>query len=375
MKEGYIRSLDGVRALAILLVMAFHANLIRFGWMGVQLFFVLSGFLITRILWEDKFRNEPLSSKWKRFLLRRSLRIFPLYFLYLIGIGLVYLVLSFPSYYPTYAPYLFTYTVNYTRLFPEWQGNPLFTHLWSLSIEEQFYLFFPLLVYLLPGRWLKIILVALILLTPLTRYFLFQYFDARTSSYVAADAVYWHTLSHLDAFFLGGLIPVFSLHKNWKRTGLLLAGSILLAVVCGLIYYYAANTPGPWWISLGFDHAQVESLAYVWQYTVLDLVFFSLVLFLAARNNRQGRGFVRLLEHPVLVRIGQVSYGMYIFHWLVLVYIIDRLVPGTTSWSRVLLFLPYVLLVYLIAELSFTFFESHFMKMKKKLGGRKADGY
>ena len=146
-------------------------------------------------------------------------------------------------------------------------------------------------------------------------------------------------------------------------------------MVCGLIYYYAANTPGPWWISLGFDHAQVESLAYVWQYTVLDLVFFSLVLFLAARNNRQGRGFVRLLEHPVLVRIGQVSYGMYIFHWLVLVYIIDRLVPGTTSWSRVLLFLPYVLLVYLIAELSFTFFESHFMKMKKKLGGRKVDGY
>jgi peptidoglycan/LPS O-acetylase OafA/YrhL len=370
MKEGYIRSLDGVRALAILLVMAFHAHLIKFGWIGVQLFFVLSGFLITRILWQDKFREESLSSKWKRFLVRRSLRIFPLYFLYLIGIGLVYLVLSFPSYYPTYAPYLFTYTVNYTRLFPEWQGNPLFTHLWSLSIEEQFYLFFPLLVYLLPGRWVKIILVALIILTPLTRYFLFQYFNARTSSYIAADAVYWHTLSHLDAFFLGGLIPVFSLHQKWKHTGLLLAGSILLALVCGLVYYYSANTSGPWWLSLGFDHAQVERLAYVWQYTVLDLVFFSLVLFLAARQHRQGKGFVRLLEHPVLVRIGQVSYGMYIFHWLVLVYIIDRLVPGTTSWSRLLIFLPYVLLVYLIAELSYSFFETHFMKMKKKFGGK-----
>ena len=72
MKGGYIKSLDGVRALAIILVMSFHANLNHFGWMGVQLFFVLSGFLITRILLHEK--DLPTSSgfKLKKFWTRRS---------------------------------------------------------------------------------------------------------------------------------------------------------------------------------------------------------------------------------------------------------------------------------------------------------------
>src|SRR3954469_10344160 len=141
MNDGYIKSLDGVRALAIILVMTFHAGITHFGWMGVQLFFVLSGYLITGILWKEKFRDVSLSFKFKKFWVRRSLRIFPLYFGYLVALGLTFLVLHFPSYYTLYAPYLFTYTFNYTRLLSGWQGNPLFTHLWSLSIEEQFYLF------------------------------------------------------------------------------------------------------------------------------------------------------------------------------------------------------------------------------------------
>src|SRR3954464_5417017 len=139
MGEGYIRSLDGVRALAIVLVMTFHAQMNHYGWMGVQLFFVLSGFLITGILWKEKFRQERLPNKFKKFWARRSLRIFPLYFGYLAVLGLTYLIIHFPVYYPTYFPYLVSYTFNYSRTIPGWQGNPLFTHLWSLSIEEQFY--------------------------------------------------------------------------------------------------------------------------------------------------------------------------------------------------------------------------------------------
>src|SRR5215210_7231030 len=109
-QQGYIKSLDGVRAVAIVLVMAFHSGIIQFGWMGVQLFFVLSGYLITGILWKEKSRTVSVKTKLKNFWARRSLRIFPLYFGFLLVIALIYLIFHFPGYFPKYAPYLFTYT-------------------------------------------------------------------------------------------------------------------------------------------------------------------------------------------------------------------------------------------------------------------------
>src|ERR1700694_2002377 len=102
MREGYVRSLDGARAIAILLVMTFHAELTRFGWLGVQLFFGRSGFLITGILWREKAKAGDLSHKFRRFWLRRSLRIFPLYFGYLLFLAVTYLLFHFPGYYPIY---------------------------------------------------------------------------------------------------------------------------------------------------------------------------------------------------------------------------------------------------------------------------------
>ena len=89
--DGYIKSLDGVRAIAIILVMTFHAELNHFGWMGVQLFFVLSGYLITSILWKEKFKPETISFRLKKFWVRRSLRIFPLYFGFLFFLGILFL--------------------------------------------------------------------------------------------------------------------------------------------------------------------------------------------------------------------------------------------------------------------------------------------
>ena len=91
---GYIKSLDGIRAIAIILVMSFHADLTHFGWFGVQLFFVLSGFLITGILWKEKQAQTSLQYKFKKFWTRRSLRIFPLYFGYFIACKFILFILS-----------------------------------------------------------------------------------------------------------------------------------------------------------------------------------------------------------------------------------------------------------------------------------------
>src|SRR5882757_9932541 len=101
--------------MAIILVLSLHTGITHFGWIGVQLFFVLSGFLITGILWKEKSAPTTVLFKLKKFWVRRSLRIFPLYLAYLLVLGLLYLALHVPPNYHEWFPYLVTYTFNFTR--------------------------------------------------------------------------------------------------------------------------------------------------------------------------------------------------------------------------------------------------------------------
>jgi peptidoglycan/LPS O-acetylase OafA/YrhL len=364
---GYIKSLDGVRAIAILLVMTFHANMNYFGWMGVQLFFVLSGFLITGILWREKEREGTMGFKLKKFWVRRSLRIFPLYFGWLIFLGITYLAFHFPSYFETYFPYLATYTVNYSRTLPEWQGNPLFTHLWSLAIEEQFYLFFPFVMFLLPRRWVKYFMIFFVLFSPVTRFLIGEYYEGRGfAEPVVADAVYWNTLSHLDAFFMGGLIPVFSLDRRITNPRWLLLFSFIIAVALGFLNYLEATPAGVAYVSeLGYNHGQTARYEHVWHYSALNLLFASLILALASAGEKDSF-LSRIFRTEWLVAVGRVSYGMYVFHWAVLVYVFHRIIPVQSWWMKMVMFVPYAVTVYVLAKLSYRFFESYFLKLKER---------
>jgi peptidoglycan/LPS O-acetylase OafA/YrhL len=371
--NGYIKSLDGIRAIAIILVMSFHYDMTYFGWFGVQLFFVLSGFLITGILWKEKQSQSSLQYKFKKFWTRRSLRIFPLYFGYLLFVGLSYLLFHFPSYYSYYAPYLFTYTFNYTRSLPQWQGNPLFTHLWSLCIEEQFYLFFPLIIFLCPPKFIKYLMVIIIALSPISRFALGEYYKSKgLSPDVVADAVYWNTLSHLDAFFMGGIIPVLSLNKKIKKPQFIFFGAIAIAFTAGLINFLTINSGHSYLNDLGYDHGQSKLYQHVWQYTCLNLVFASFILLLVSNYSNKLTAFIRKsFESNWMVRIGKVSYGMYIFHWAILVYFYNRFFHADNIYFKLVLFIPYVIIVYLFAEVSFRLYESKFLKLKDKLSFKK----
>lgn len=371
--SGYIKSLDGIRAIAIILVMSFHADITYFGWTGVQLFFVLSGFLITGILWKEKQAQTSLSYKFKKFWIRRSLRIFPLYFGYLIFVSLSYIFFHFPSYYSYYAPYLFTYTFNYTRSLPQWHGNPLFTHLWSLCIEEQFYLFFPLIIFLCPPKFIKYLMLIMIALAPLSRFALGEYYKSKgLSADVVADAVYWNTLSHLDAFFMGGIIPVLSLHKKIKKPHLIFLVSLVIAVGAGILNFMNVHSGNSYINDLGYKHGQSENYQHVWQYTCLNFVFASFILSLVSIHGNKFIAFLRKsLESSWMIRIGKVSYGMYIFHWAILVYVYNRFFHTENIYLKLALFIPYVVIVYLFAELSFRLYESKFLKYKDKLSFKK----
>ena len=132
------------------MVIGFHYGRLGFGWAGVEIFFVLSGFLITSVLLADA--DLPVGLYLKRFYWRRLLRIFPLYYFYLGLVAAAYLMTGRPSLFGRYWPSLLTYTFNFEFLLPSYRNEYTFGHFWSLSIEEQFYLFWPLALYFLDRR-------------------------------------------------------------------------------------------------------------------------------------------------------------------------------------------------------------------------------
>ena len=372
--KHYIKSLDGVRAIAILLVMTFHAEITRFGWMGVQLFFVLSGYLIIGILWREKFTDAPTSYKFKKFWVRRSLRIFPLYFGYVAFLILSYVIFHSPATLPEYLPYLVTYTFNYSLHLPELLG-PVFTFLWSLSVEEQFYIFFPFIILLCKPKFTKNLMLVIIFAGPLIRFLLGAWYQSEgLVDNVIANSVYWNTFSHLDAFFIGGIIPVLSLDKKIKKPQIIFFICLIVAFAAGLFNYIFSKDTNHYIIDLGYQHGQTNLYDHVWPFTVLNCLFASFILLLVSdHKNAFAKWVCKILETNWVVRIGRVSYGMYVFHWLLVVYFYHHLFHTNNLYLKTALFPLYVLIVYIVSEISFRLFESKFLILKDKLSLKPKD--
>lgn len=382
----YIKSLDGIRAVAVLLVMAFHFGYLGFGWLGVQVFFVLSGFLITQILYEQK--TLPLGHYLKRFYWRRTLRIFPLYYGYLLLLALTFVLLGEPDDFGRTAPTLFTYTYNFTRMLPDDPGGGTLSHFWSLAVEEQFYLVWPLVIFAVPRRWFKRVLIGLIIGIPLLRLGLGQWaLTWAENSDHAGRIVYAFTFSHFDAFATGAAVALFRFDRVQHPRRLFYA-ALLALVVIGLLNDRSLALQGftnPW--TLAGDGAAVtcapERFAllnqlcnyrafglhihmfangqYVWGYTLINLVSGAAIL-----ASRERRPVARWLENRVIVRLGQISYGLYVFHMPVLVYLSRFIAYDHLSLRGVGVFVVYCLLTWIVAEISFRFFESRFTALKDR---------
>ncbi|MGC6488217.1 MAG: acyltransferase family protein [Planctomycetota bacterium] len=381
-----IRNLDGVRGLAILLVVFFHLPTepgwggalgltLPFGWMGVQLFFVLSGFLITRILLRDK--GDRLGAYLKRFYVRRVLRIFPLYYGYLLVLALVYAATAVPAQLETYWPYLTTFTWNWTRADAGWEESNRFVHLWSLSVEEQFYLFWPLLVFALPRRGVQLAAVAAIVGCPFVRMSFADVYAARgLDAYTVYDATYWNTLGQLDAFAWGALLalaPAATLARVPARAALAVAAAAFLVAGVGWQLYTVAP-PAPladahlevtlatagYWFPLGLPTPLgAASAQHVWGYTLIDMLSAALVLYAVTRPPTW------LLANRVVVDVGQVSYGMYVLHLPVLA-LVTWLGAGAlevTSWAGAVVYLA---TLYGASKAVFLLWERPFLRLKAR---------
>jgi peptidoglycan/LPS O-acetylase OafA/YrhL len=346
----HIKSLDGIRGVAILSVFLFHAGLFAPGWIGVQLFFVLSGFLITNILLKEK--SRPLSPYLVRFYWRRSLRIFPLYFLFVLIAFIVYALTAQPSRLSQDWPYLITYTVNFARL-RNADIDANFVHLWSLAVEEQFYLTWPLVVYFMRLSHLKRLVLAILVAGPMIRLGLYEAFQGSDPDWVGRN-IYCLPISQFDAFAAGGAISAYRLEMVRAPARWLLVCSAL-TIICGaacLAFEHFVYRDAIKW-SLGYPMYLLPCYGFVWGYSLLNA--FSAALVVTAL---QPNVVANALQYRPLVRLGRISYGIYVYHVPVLI------TCAAFVQSKSTCFAISAALTIIIAELSFRFFESPFLRAK-----------
>ncbi len=352
----------------MLLVVLFHFGYVSFGWVGVQIFFALSGYLITSILMEDKSRTFP--AYIGRFYWRRALRIFPLFFLFLAVAGLGYVLFEVPSAFGRDWPYLVTYTANFARARDADLGGS-FVHLWSLAVEEQFYLLWPLVVYFLPQRRFKGVVVTVILASPLVRWALFVFLFQKThSADFAGRLVYVLPFTQFDAFAAGAAIPLFGLDRlrhagRWFLSTLALAATLGLAVIA--CDHFLGG--GGFLSSLGYQMYLTSAHGYIWGYSLINMISV-----LGIICTLQGLTVTGLLAKRFLVEVGKISYGVYVYHVPVLVAIDWALARFTVSIpsaaARFGLFVIYLTSVVVVSEASYRWLESPFLALKEYWANR-----
>lgn len=266
------------------------------GYFGVELFFVLSGFLITRILYQSQ---GSLGAVYRQFTGRRALRIFPVYYLLLV----VLLLAGEPSARQYWLP-LFTYTFNYTIAARQLSGIP-FIHTWSLCVEEQFYLLWPLLVLSLRSRWHWLMAALTFIVLAGWAQMLFQIIPMRpgfTSMGLFPRAY---------ALALGGWVALLCLrypqpgrwlHSVWVELGSLLLLAGVLYQHQPIMFVIAPSVVGFWLAKIYYQQIRLGAIH-------------------------------RLLQHRIATYLGRISYGIYLYHIPVALYFSRHVF--TPLWGRI----------------------------------------
>lgn len=309
-----ILGLDGLRAIAFLLVFFFHTDYFEFGWVGVQLFFVLSGFLITGILIKMK---QDLST-WDYFIKfygRRLLRIFPLYYFYLLlmlGITTFFISIGYKinvmGLFQEQLPYALGYIYNFHYASVEYKHLYFLVHFWSLSVEEQFYIFWPLIIFLSPVRARRGVFVGIVLFGPVFRILItlaYKYSLLPFLNETLPMGLYPLTLNHIDAFALGAFIACFPIPKAKLQVIIL----TFLLPISAFLWQYLALGKIESFGSLGFQFIIPVNYQFIWGYSILNYYFAVLIYAVAY----EGLG-TNLLENKALKYLGRISYGLYVYH-------------------------------------------------------------
>lgn len=365
----YQPSLDGVRALSVLIVMSYHFDLNTWGHLGVTIFFVLSGYLITAILVGQ--RQQELGSYLSVFYQRRALRIVPVYYAYVALLGVAFLLFGRPLGFETNWPYLISYTTNFAPIDPNWFTSAFYGHLWSLSLEAQFYLVWPFLIYFLSAKGSKLLMAVLLLACPLIRvtanWLLSSVAPAvdaigSAPSVLAVEVLDGLPFSYWDAFAAGALIHIAGMRSRSRRFWGWYIGVLLVATL-GFGMFLLSSRGGDFGVGRLLTAVLHDRLL---GYSIRN---FWIVAFLVGAL--EWKPLRSLFSIPALVLVGRVSYGMYLFHWPILVPIRRLLSYEPHSAMGIVVFLAYAAAVFMAAYISYRWFESWFLRRKHPYGLRK----
>lgn len=360
--QRHLSALDGLRATAVLSVVLYHTGQLPFGWLGVPMFFALSGHFITRTLLghEDLSRSR----RARDFFRNRALRLAPLY----LSVCAVVTVCALAGYHraeiTSDLPYLWTWTYDFRTLAGDFAPPtvPIYNQFWSLCVEAQLYLVWALLVLLLPRRWFVRAAVALALGGPLLRvglYFLLQ--ATESNGYFRLFTIAQSPLTYIETFAVGALTALPELRRLLPRLAATATAVFVLATLALLGHNLVTGhgMPGNW----GYPVTFPDHYGWVWQYTVVSFFFGALVHFAS-----RGGPFAQILSPRWLVRTGVISYGIYALHVPVLGQLAPHMKHTLTGWSGSDLCFAILVLAstYVAAELSFRFLETPFLKLKKR---------
>jgi peptidoglycan/LPS O-acetylase OafA/YrhL len=339
-----IKSLDGVRGLAVSMVIISHLmflsnynenflwKFLKNGWMGVDLFFVLSGYLITSILIASKSKKNY----FRNFIIRRTLRIFPLYYAVLI-IVLICLFFYQNGNFQNLVWY-FTYTSNIGMAINDnWLhvgGNLELSHFWSLAVEEQFYLFWPLIIYFIPNKYIPFLAFLMVICGPEIRILIGEWMNSETM------AAYVMTPARMDSLAGGALLAslyqndVFSSSLQFRKISWSILTAGLVTIIGGILFWnfgiicagLLAISIASWikledklisWIALTITG--IFAIGTIYQYVGVYIYSYNILFFvniIHVVQKHRNKITIFLFENRIVLELGKYSYAMYIFHHL-----------------------------------------------------------
>ncbi|GAA4768054.1 MULTISPECIES: acyltransferase family protein [Flavobacterium] len=353
-KKEKFETFDALRFFSFLLVFIFHLPpdlrpLETRGDIGVWFFFSLSGFLITYLLLIEKKNYSKIN--FKKYFIRRSLRIWPLYFIAL-GLALAYHIVynmygsgnlldNYEQNWILSVLFLENYRVMY---FNSFSNLPIVPVLWSLCVEEHFYILWGLILNYTKIKNLPFWIISLIIISYIFKQVYFIY-NIRLVD----------ILSNLD-FFMYGAIPAY-LYVNYKDQTTIIINKISLIVKLIICLGCISYTLGTSYFS--FNHINIiEPL-------ILGLFFSSIILIMLPKNNK-----LKISEENILSKMGTYTYGLYIYHSIVILVLYFLLTKNSIKMEKtilsIIIFTLSLTITLLISKLSYKLIELPFIKLKKR---------
>lgn len=344
----YFPSLDGWRAIAIALVVLGHlkfnvqpdsayfkiANNIIYAELGVRIFFVLSGFLITSLLIKEFIKKQSINIR--HFFIKRTLRIFPALYLFLIVLAVLNYIFKLDIPLKGFIGAAF-YLSNFFYFHSGWYTG----HTWSLAVEEQFYLIWPFIFLYVKENFISFICFVLAVHIILK---LFWWFYPAYAEFTLAPF-----LTHAETIFIGAMLSFLSFkgffntdYKVWKSRLLCFSGILSI-----LIISFCMNKG-----HLGFVLVPFGSLA-------MNIIIGFLMLQTLINPNAI---LYKLLNTKIMINIGIISYSIYIWQQFFIVPVVV-----THKIPYILIFPFNIFATFITAYISYHFFEKHFLKLKKQI--------